>query len=135
MAWVIDTCLLIDVLDDDPRFGESSARMIDAHIADGLEISPVSAIEMAPTFLGEWKQLDIFLSALGVQVGNWDTEDTRNAFLAWDRHIRAKRSGHHPRKPVADMMIGAFALKFQGILTRNPKDFKVLFPELAIKSR
>jgi len=40
MAWVVDTCLIIDVLDDDPEFGAASARLIDAKAS--AERSPIS---------------------------------------------------------------------------------------------
>ena len=26
MAWVVDTCILLDVLEDDPKFGRASPR-------------------------------------------------------------------------------------------------------------
>lgn len=52
MAWVVDTCLLIDVLEDDPEFGRSSARLLDDHAADGLVLCPISYVELAPAFEG-----------------------------------------------------------------------------------
>ncbi|MCX6539760.1 MAG: hypothetical protein NT151_12625 [Acidobacteria bacterium] len=37
-----------------------------------------------------------------------------------------------PRRPVADVLIGAFASTRQGLLTRNPTDFAPVFPSLTI---
>jgi hypothetical protein len=31
MAWVVDTCVLLDVLEDDPSFGRASASTLDAN--------------------------------------------------------------------------------------------------------
>jgi hypothetical protein len=44
MAWVVDTCLLIDVAEADPSFGVVSARLIDSRRPDGLTICPVLRI-------------------------------------------------------------------------------------------
>ena len=41
-----------------------------------------------------------------------------------------RRAGPVPKRPLADVLIGAFALRFQGILTRNDADFRQLFPTL-----
>jgi len=133
MAWVVDTCLLLDVLDDDPSFGESSARCIERHQRDGLTICPVTLIEMAPAFLGDWRRAGEFLSQLGIDhQASWILADTHTAFSAWHRHIELKRSGKSGRRPVADIQIGAFAIRHQGLLTRNAGDFKRLFPTLKI---
>jgi hypothetical protein len=44
MAWVVDTCLLIDVAEADPTFGAASARLLDLKRAEGLTICPVSSL-------------------------------------------------------------------------------------------
>ena len=134
MAWVVDTCLLLDVLDDDPSFGKSSAQCIERHQRHGLTICPITLVEMAPAFLGEWRQAGEFLSQVGIDLlnSNWTSADTHAAFLAWNRHIELKRAGKAGKRPVADIQIGAFALRHQGLLTRNPDDFKRWFPSLKI---
>jgi len=133
MAWVVDTCLVLDVLDDDPEFGESSARCIDGHQSDGLTICPVTLIELAPAFLGDWHRAGEFLAQLGIEhQTNWVSADTHAAFIAWHRHIERKRAGQSARRPVADIQIGAFALRHQGLLTRNGGDFKRWFPSLKV---
>jgi hypothetical protein len=38
MAWVVDTCLLIDVVEADPTFGTRSAKLLDSKRPDGLRI-------------------------------------------------------------------------------------------------
>ena len=133
MAWVVDTCLLLDVLDDDPLFGKSSAQCIERHQRDGLTICPVTLIEMAPAFLGDWRRAEEFLSQVGIDYREgWIEADTHAAFSAWHRHIELKRAGKVERRPVADIQIGAFALRHQGLLTRNADDFKRWFPDLKI---
>jgi len=133
MAWVVDTCLVLDVLDDDPEFGESSARCMDAHHPDGVTICPVTLVELASAFLGDWRRAGEFLAQLGIEhQPDWVSADTHAAFIAWHRHIERKRTGHGQRRPVADIQIGAFSLRHQGLLTRNGADFRRLFPSLKV---
>jgi len=45
MARVVDTCVLIDVLDADARFGESSSICLDYFAEEGLVLAPVRYVE------------------------------------------------------------------------------------------
>ena len=51
--WVVDTCVIIDVLSGDSAFSTKSADAIDAKRAEGLVIAPVTYVELAPSFLGD----------------------------------------------------------------------------------
>ena len=131
MAWVVDTCLVIDVLDDDPSFGSSSAALLDAHADAGLVLSPVSYAELAPAFLGDVRRQNEFLDKIGIDYHRaWEWVDTVAAHKAWHAHVVRRRSGSRPRRPLADVLIGAFAMRFEGLLTRNQEDFRAMFPSL-----
>src|SRR5215213_2100147 len=52
VPWVVDTCLLIDIADADVRYGAVSSRLLASRQAQGLVISPVSYVELAPAFHG-----------------------------------------------------------------------------------
>ncbi len=65
MAWVVDTCLLIDVAEADPTFGIASARLLDGKRPDGLTICPATYIELAPVFNGDQTAQNEFLFNLG----------------------------------------------------------------------
>ena len=131
MAWVIDTCLLIDVAENDPSFGVASATLIDSKRPEGLTICPVTYVDLAPVFNGDAKALDEFLLKLGANwPETWTLADTTTAHDSWHRHVLAKRSGKVPKRPVADILIGAFASRFDGLLSRNPADFRPIFPKL-----
>ncbi|MCX7005932.1 MAG: type II toxin-antitoxin system VapC family toxin [Kiritimatiellaeota bacterium] len=133
MAWVVDTCLLLDVLEEDPLFGMASAKLLDRKTADELVICPVSYIELAPAFLGDVARQNDFLAGVGVRFHvHWSWEDILAAHRAWQHHIAARRSTAIPRRPIADVLIGAFAARQQGLLTRNTKDFTQLFPDLTV---
>lgn len=131
MAWAVDTCVLIDVLEDDPAFGASSAALLDRLAADGLEICPVTYAELAPAFDGDRSLEDEFLAGVGVELpADWTRGDTLAAHVAWARYVELKRSGAVARRPIADVLIGAHAAGRQGLVTRNPRDFAPVFADL-----
>ena len=133
MAWVVDTCLLLDVALDDPKFFPASARLLDEKQADGLVVCPVSVVEISPVFAGQMAAVTEFLERLNIPPAEpWTNADTQAAFTAWNDYVVAKRQGQIAKRPIADVLIGAFALRFQGLLTRNPSDFRQLFPALPI---
>lgn len=133
MAWVVDTCILLDIGLDDPEFASASESLLDARLAEGLLVCPVTFVELAPAFSGQIDALEEFLFQLGVdhQEG-WIAAATANASTAWAGYVEKRRSKQTPKRPIADVLIGAFALRHQGLLTRNADDFRKLFPALAI---
>ena len=133
MSWVVDTCVVIDVLDHDPEFGRASASLLDKMAPEGMVLCPVSYVELAPAFLGDLRRQDEFLDGIGIQYAiPWSWQDTRNAHKAWERHVTLYRRRKVLRRPVADMLIGAFAVGRRGLLTRNTADFRLSFPTLKI---
>ena len=133
MAWVVDTCLLLDIGLDDPHFAEKTGKLLTRKSGDGLVICPVTYIELAPAFGGNTKPLQEFLFNLGVEHReDWTWEDTAKAGAAWSHYVEMRRARQAVKRPVADVLIGAFASRFQGLLTRNACDFTKIFPQLPI---
>ena len=133
MAWVVGTCLLFDVAEADPRFGIASARLLDRQRPDGLLICPVSDIELAPVFNTDDSLPEQFLQSMAVSSREpWTAVDTRAARRAWHEYVTRRHTAATPKRPLADVLIGAFALRFDGILTRNEADFRQLFPTLKV---
>ena len=132
--WVLDTCVVIDVLEDDPEFGHASARLLQRLLPEGLIISPVSFVELAPAFAGDLAEQKRFLDLAGI---SWQElsalADTEAAHAAWSRTVLARRRDRVNKRPVADLLIGGFAVGRQGLVTRNPDDFVRWFPELKIR--
>ncbi len=133
MIWVVDTCIVIDVLENDPEFGRASALLLDRMAPEGIALCPVSYVELAPAFLGDSRRQNEFLDSIGIQYAiPWSWQDTQNAHKAWERHVAIHRQRKIHRRPVADILIGAFATGRQGLLTRNRADFRHAFPTLEI---
>ncbi len=135
MAWVVDTCVVIDVLEADPHFGRPSAVCLQQLLPSGLTICPVTAVELSAAFDGDLAAQSEFLDAAGIRhTDDWGPTDTERAHGAWATYVRARRRGATARRPVADLLIGAFACRFDGLVTRNPGDFMRWFPELELRS-
>lgn len=131
--WVVDTCVIIDILENDSMFGLKSAQCLQSKLEEGLVVSPITYVELAPAFIGDRVRQDEFFNRMLVDCKYpWDWDDTRVAHNAWARYVQLKRSGKTHKRPVADIMIGAFATKFRGLVTRNERDFRDIFPELEI---
>jgi len=135
VAWVVDTCMLIDVAEGDPQFGRRSAQLLDRRRSAGLLIAPVSYVELSPLFNGEQTAQNEFLDAVAVQwTQPWTWPDTVTAHRVWHRYFSKRRSQQLKKRPVADVLIGSFASRFDGLLTRDAKDFRSLFPDLRIQT-
>jgi predicted nucleic acid-binding protein len=133
MAWVVDTCLLLDIGLDDPQFAEKTELLLAGRSGEGLVICPVTFVELAPAFSGNTKPLEEFLFSLGIEYReDWIWQDTTTANAAWSHYVEKRRARQTAKRPVADVLIGAFACRFQGLLTRNAGDFSKIFPQLPI---
>ena len=134
MAWVVDTCVLLDVLMEDPTFGRCSAEVLEACLEEGLVICPMTYVELSPALQGDRSLQNEFLAGVGVGYQeDWTWADTVRAHQIWNEYARRKRSEQLPRRPLADILIGAFAGRFQGLITRNSEDFTKLFPTLPLR--
>ncbi len=131
--WIIDTCILIDVLENDPNFGNDSARLLDEKAPEDLAICPMTYAELAPSFEGSNELQQEFLRGIGIDfLEPWNWHDTQRAHAAWSRYAKRRRQQQSPKRPLADILIGAYAAGRSGLLTRNRSDFAIVFPELTI---
>jgi hypothetical protein len=133
MTWIVDTCVVIDILEADPAFGLKSAKLLQKHAGEGLAVSPISMVELAPAFSGDLREQRRFLEMAGISCSeNWTHADTESAYRGWDLYVRARRARKSVRRPVADILIGAFASNRRGLITRNGTDFAKWFPGMTI---
>lgn len=132
--WVVDTCVVLDVLEHDPAFGRPSARLLHRLLPQGLVISPVTMVELSAAFSGDLAEQKRFLDQAGIAYGEpWTAADTEQACTAWNSYVVAKRQAKALKRPVADLLIGGFAANRTGLVTRNPRDFSRWFPHLKLQ--
>jgi hypothetical protein len=134
LMWVVDTCVVLDVFENDPQFGLVSARILEKLLADGIAVSPVTMVELSAAFAGDLAEQNRFLDEAGIfHTEAWTVADTEAAHRAWNSYVENRRSDKVPKRAVADILIGGFAMNRQGLITRNPTDFRRWFPKLLIR--
>ena len=60
-AWVVDTCVVLDIALNDAAHGVKSAQLLQSKLRDGLVICGVTFVEVSPAFGG---CLAVFISPL-----------------------------------------------------------------------
>lgn len=132
--WVADTCIVLDVFEDDPAFGRPSARLLQKLLPQGLAISPVTMVELSAAFAGDLVEQKRFLDQAGISYAEpWTAADTELACAAWNAYVVAKRQARAAKRPIADILIGGFAANRTGLVTRNPCDFNRWYPHLRMQ--
>jgi predicted nucleic acid-binding protein len=132
--WIVDTCVILDVFEDDLQFGKTSAKLLEKLLSQGLAVSPVTMVELSAAFEGDIAEQKHFLDLAGISYAEpWTQADTEAAHSAWNAYISARRAHKIVKRPVADLLIGGFSINRQGLVTRNANDFRRWFPKLTIQ--
>jgi hypothetical protein len=132
--WIVDTCVVLDIFENDPQFGETSAKLLEKLLPDGLAVSAVTMVELSAAFDGDILEQKRFLEQAGIAHSEaWTVADTESSHRAWNAYVKARRADKAPKRPVADILIGGTAANCQGLITRNPADFRRWFPKLVIR--
>jgi len=130
VAYLIDSNVLLDVLQEDPRWFEWSASALASAADQGvLVINPVIYAEVSIGFerIEDMERLlpgDVFIrSAIP-----WEA-----AFMAGKCFLRYRRAGGIRRSPLPDFFIGAHAAVEQmPLVTRDARRYRSYFPGLPL---
>ena len=128
-AVLVDSSVLVDVLEDDERFGAASARAL-GRAADEAElvINPVVYAEVSVGF-ERIEELEAALPGLlRREPVPWEA-----AFLAAKAHVAYRRRGGQRTSPLPDFFIGAHAVVAGYLLlTRDARRVRAAFPRLEL---
>ena len=127
---LVDTNILVDVLEDDPDWAEWSIQQMRAQAQiHELAINPVIYAELSLTFASV-ELLDEVISDLGLSY----QELPRPAlFLAGKAFARYRRQGGTKQKVLADFFIGAQAAVIGALLlTRDARRYRNYFPSVGL---
>jgi len=127
---LVDTNVLLDVLEDDPVWADWSLTQLRAQAqAHVLCINPVIYAELSPVF-DSVETLNDAIEELGLQL----LEIPRPAlFLAGRVFVKYRRAGGTKSNVLADFFIGAHATVLDcGILTRDARRYRYYFPRVAL---
>lgn len=127
---LIDSNILIDVLDDDPRWARwSEARLADFAEAGRAVINPIVYAEVAAGFA----TLEHLEAAIGGFMLIREALPWEAAFLASRAYLQYRQRGGARRSPMPDFYIGAHAaLAGHALLTRDPLRYREYFPRLDV---
>lgn len=129
---VVDACLLLDIAENDPRYGASSAALVDKYVSRGLLISPVAYFALAPVFNGDRILQNEFLHTCGVMLAtNQPSDITAIAYRAWANYSLSHLD-QEGMTAFIPFLEGALALCHSGLLTRRGELFHKLFPDMNI---
>ena len=129
---LIDTNVLIDVLEDDPEWADWSIGQLRAQSKiHRLAINPIIYSELSLTF-STVEALDRTVDELGLAM----VEIPRPAlFLAGKAFVRYRRQGGEKSNVLADFFIGAHAaVAGYSVLTRDTRRYSAYFPGVGLVS-
>ena len=129
---LVDSCVVIDVLEDDSRWAAWSQAQLETWSARGpLLINAVIYAELA-AYAPSKESLESEIAAAGLSV----REFPRDAmFLAGRAHASYRRRGGTRAGVLADFLVGAHAAVLQvPILTRDVARFRAYFPTVKLVS-
>lgn len=127
---LVDTNVLVDVLQDDPQWADWSIRQLRAQASvHQLVINPVIYAEMSLSFL-TLEALDSVVNTLLLEM----REVPRPAlFLAAKAYAQYRKRGGSKLQVLPDFFIGAHAaVEGWPLLTRDASRFRTYFPGLKV---
>ena len=130
MMLLVDTNVLVDVLENEPEWADWSINQLRAQSkVHPLAINPVIYAELSLTF-STVEALDETIGNLGLAV----LELPRPAlFLAGKAFVRYRRRGGKKSNVLADFFIGAHAAVLGcPVLTRDARRYQTYFPSVAL---
>jgi predicted nucleic acid-binding protein len=129
-ATLVDSNVLLDVITDDMRWADWSARQIATAMDSGrVVINPLIYAEVSVGY-ETLEELDELLPA-----SDYEREALPfvAGFAAGKAFVRYRRSGGGKRSPLPDFYIGAHAaLAGYRLLTRDARRYRTYFPALTI---
>jgi hypothetical protein len=129
---LVDTNVLVDVLEDDPQWaGWSIAQLRAQSQVNPLAINPIIYAELSLTF-STVEALDKTIDSMELTVA----EIPRAAlFLAGKAFVRYRRNGGAKGNILADFFVGAHAaVAGWPLLTRDPRWYQSYFPSVELIS-
>ncbi|WP_319944585.1 type II toxin-antitoxin system VapC family toxin [Nocardia macrotermitis] len=126
----MDSCVLLDVLTNDPTWADWSDRALArARNVGSLVINPIVYAEVAAGF-DAIEDLDAALPE--AELGREDLPYTAG-FVAGKAFVAYRRKGGERRGPLPDFYIGAHAVVAgYRLLTRDAARFRTYFPRLQV---
>lgn len=129
---LVDSCVILDIITEDPKWVEWSASMLE-HYADqgSLCINPIIYAEVSIGF----KRIEELEAALPHSTFKRLPLPWEASFLAGKAFLQYRKAGGQRTLPLPDFLIGAHAaIEKMTLLTRDPKRFRTYYPTVSVIS-
>lgn len=127
---MVDSCVLLDVLTEDPKWFEWSSLQIARAAENGfIIVNPVIYSEVSVSF----ERIEDMESIFSDDVFVYRPIPKEAAFLAGKCFLQYRRGGGNKTLPLPDFFIGAHAsIERLPLITRDVKRFETYYPALKI---
>ena len=133
MKFLVDPQLITDALKGESEDGKCALALFEAHRADDLVLALTSYVALSPAFMGIRTMQDRFLETIGVRVSrNAPAKVMDAAYSAWSRYQKDNPRVTGGSSVFDQLYIGAYALLYDGILTRQGDFYRKYFESLNI---
>ena len=125
--------LITDALEGESEEGKRAVALFEAHRVDELVLAPTSYLSLSPAFMGIRSMQDRFLETLGVRVTRKAPAKVMDAaYSAWSRYQQENPRVTGGSSVFDQLYIGAFALMYDGILTRRGDLYRRYYETLKV---
>jgi predicted nucleic acid-binding protein len=129
MPILIDRNLILDIVTDDPIWGEWSDAQLTKYQCDGLFINPIIYAELCAG-AENIEEVDLVLVELKLEFHELEREAL---FLAAKAFTQYRRRGGTKTSPLPDFFIGAQAQAMgTALLTRDQARYRTYFPKVTL---
>ena len=133
MKFLVDPQLIMDALKGESEAGKSALALFEAHKTDDLILAPTSYLALSPAFMGIRSMQDRFLETVGIRVArNAPAKVMDAAYSAWSRYQQDNPRIAGGNSVFDQLYIGAYALLYDGILTRQGDLYRKYFETLNV---
>lgn len=130
MAYLVDSCILLDILTDDPRWANLSQNLLDQCSQNGeLFVNPIIYTEIS---IGYAKRAELD-KVLEIMALSWEDTPREALFLAGKAFLSYRRNHGTKNRPMPDFYIGAHAqVNDHVIITRDVSRYNTYFPSVQL---
>lgn len=127
---LVDSNVILDVVTDDPTWGDRSRRALERAADDGgLAINPIVYAEVSVGY----DRIEDLDAALPPEIFARLPLPWAAGFLAGECFVRYRRRGGTRRSPLPDFYIGAHAaVEGMKLLTRDARRYRTYLPRLEL---
>lgn len=133
MKYLVDPQLILDILGGKGDQPAKASALFECCRGDELVLAPTSYLSLSSAFMGLRPMQDRFLENFGIRVTRKAPEKVMDAaYSAWSRYQKENPRTTGGMGVFDSLYIGAFALLYDGILTRQGDLYRQYFDTLKV---